>query len=204
MATEQIFMITSGLSNKDMDCESSNKSLKSKRAYQQVDLWKRKELIDCVRSKQETMKDSAKRLGINYCTAKHILKVYRRSGSYETDLMRKKKKQHEELRQKVLNDSQFADLTMKELDTCSQGAQGSTKEVPAIEEISNHESTHHNTTENTFDAQPVEASIPTCSGLNPNFLFENVSSDFSADFRPQLKGVWMFLGDLVYDKFSPQ
>lgn len=111
-----------------------NKVKQTKRAYQQVDLWKRKELIDCVNRKQETMKECAKRLQINYCTAKHIMKVFRRSGSYETDLMRKKKQKEQALRQRVLNDSQFAQYTQAE--------------VPKIRiDESGHDSTCHNTDE---------------------------------------------------------
>lgn len=96
------------------DMQMAMKKNKNKRAYQHIELWKRKELIECVNKKEETMKDCSKRLGINYCTAKHILKVYRKTGSFETDLMRKKKEKDEELKQRVLSDSQFAEFSGNE------------------------------------------------------------------------------------------
>lgn len=98
-----------------------NKVNQPKRAYHQVDLWKRKDLIETITRKDETMKVAAKRLGINYCTAKHIMKVFRRSGSHETDLMRKKKRMKFEMREKVLNDSQFSDYLQIKNMTQTQG-----------------------------------------------------------------------------------
>jgi hypothetical protein len=38
-----------------------------------------------------TIKDAAVELGINYSTAKHIMKVYRKSGDVETKIMMKRK-----------------------------------------------------------------------------------------------------------------
>lgn len=166
---------------------------KDKRAYQQIELWKRQELIECVTSRQETMKDCAKRLDINYCTAKHILKVYRRTGSYESDLMRKKKERDEELRQKVLNDSQFADYTMNEFGCLpkqkeSSFTQSSTKEISMIK---SDESCH----EDTRSASHSEEQAPVGSNgfqehyFEPNFLFENLSAKYESPMdnsRPHL------------------
>ena len=52
---------------------------------------KRFNLIKMVEGGGITIKETAKRLGINYCTAKHILKVYRDSGSIESLLHWKRK-----------------------------------------------------------------------------------------------------------------
>lgn len=57
------------------------------------------------------MKDCAKRLGINYSTAKHILKVYRRTGSIETDLMKKRKEKNMKLQQKLSKQAEINPLT---------------------------------------------------------------------------------------------
>lgn len=99
----------------NIDTQSETKltaeAKKDKRAYQHVDLWKRKELIDCVKKREETMKDCAKRLGINYSTAKHILKVYRRTGSIETDLMKKRKEKNMKLQQKLSKQAEINPLT---------------------------------------------------------------------------------------------
>lgn len=113
-----------------------NKTKQNKRAYQQIDLWKRKELIDSVNRKEETMKECAQRLGINYCTAKHIMKVYRRSGSYETDLMRKKKQKEQTLRERVLGEFNFAQIDSSQQKLMLQGK---------ADDINSHESTrnHH-------------------------------------------------------------
>lgn len=52
------------------------------------------------------MKDCAKRLGVNYSTAKHILKVYRKTGSIETDLMKKRKLRSQRLKEKAQRKSE--------------------------------------------------------------------------------------------------
>ena len=124
---------------------------KSKRAYQHIELWKRKELIECVNKKEETMKDCSKRLGINYCTAKHILKVYRKTGSFETDLMRKKKEKDEELNQKVLNDSQFSEFTINDV---NRSLQIYSNKLNNQEMVSRHydvlsENSHHSNSDNS-------------------------------------------------------
>lgn len=166
-----------------------------KRAYQQIDLWKRKELIQCVINKEETMKDCAKRLGINYCTAKHIMKVYRRSGSYETDLMRKKKQRDQELRERVLNDTQFADFAHNKESMTSQKDQD--------------ESTHGVGSNEHSQALPACQVMPTMvenSCLSPNFLFENFNMDFSSsqqvEFRYELQNLCRSLGDRVFATYS--
>mmetsp|Transcript_36457 Transcript_36457/g.36063 ORF Transcript_36457/g.36063 Transcript_36457/m.36063 type:complete len:157 (+) Transcript_36457:23-493(+) len=130
-----------------------NTSNQTKRAYQQVELWKRKELIDTVNKKEETMKECAKRLGINYCTAKHIMKVFRKSGSYETDLMKKKKEKEQALRERVLNDTQFADYIKFDYPQYKQMNQG----------IESHESTSHDTDEQV----PEQVSMHNCGFMAP-------------------------------------
>ena len=197
---------------------NSSEKASGKRAYQQIDLDKRQELIECVIQKKETMKDCAKRLWINYCTAKHILKVYRRTGSFETDLMRKKKEKDEELRQKVLNDSQFADYALKEygIDTennheLNSNNQSSTQEVMSLkDDNSHHEESHNHSSESGSDeympvgARPYQPEAQVCLH-NPNFLFENPNVEFHcAQFEegPQLSNLWRYLGDLIYMKHS--
>lgn len=170
--------------------EASEKA-RGKRAYQQIDLSKRQELIECVMQKKETMKDCAKRLLINYCTAKHILKVYRRTGSFETDLMRKKKEKDDELRQKVLNDSQFADYALKEYGIEAENNhelhssnQSSTHELLTLKhDNSLHDETHNHSSEPSSDMYiPVDTTLSQPESqenfLNPNFLFENSNFEF--------------------------
>lgn len=130
-----------------------NKSKQTKRAYQQVELWKRKELIDSVNRKEETMKECAKRLGINYCTAKHIMKVFRKSGSYETDLMRKKKEKEQALRERVLNDAQFADYTQFEHLQNKQMSQGNVS--------------HESTANGVDDQAPEQVPMYNCGWMAP-------------------------------------
>ena len=172
---------------------STQKTTSQKRAYQQIDLWKRKELIQCVIRKEETMKDCAKRLGINYCTAKHIMKVYRRTGSFETDLMRKKKQKEQELRQRVLNDTQFADYAQSKVAVSSQRDQ--------------EESTHgvvSNEHSQVLPASPAMA--PSVNCLSPNFLFENFNMDFNSsqgvEFKYELQNLCQSLGDRVFAAYS--
>mmetsp|Transcript_13115 Transcript_13115/g.11594 ORF Transcript_13115/g.11594 Transcript_13115/m.11594 type:complete len:158 (+) Transcript_13115:204-677(+) len=139
----------------------------NKRAYQQIDLWKRKELIESVNKKEETMKDAAKRLGINYCTAKHIMKVFRRSGSYETDLMRKKKQKEHELREKVLNDHQFAEMTTLK----------SIPQKPVYQGEISQESTHHNLNEHSQETPFIGNMHPAM--MNRNILFNPIAAQSS-------------------------
>ena len=67
----------------------SNNSLK--RSYVQVDLKNREDLIDLVETQGMTIKDAAKRLLINYSTAKHIVKVFKKTGDTETVLMKRRR-----------------------------------------------------------------------------------------------------------------
>ena len=85
---------------------SSDKAPRKKRAYQNIELWKRQDLVESITSRRETMKDASERLGINYCTAKHIMKVYRRTGSIKTIVMRKKEAKQSEIKEKVLKATQ--------------------------------------------------------------------------------------------------
>jgi hypothetical protein len=62
-----------------------------KRSYVQCELWKRQTLIEKVEKEGLTIKDAAKELGINYSTAKHIMKVFRHTGEVETKIMMKRK-----------------------------------------------------------------------------------------------------------------
>jgi len=59
-----------------------------KREYHYIELWKRKEIIEWFQSKKESIKKCSQRLGIKYITAKHIVKIYKKTGKIETKIMR--------------------------------------------------------------------------------------------------------------------
>ena len=167
-----------------------NKAKQNKRAYQQIDLWKRKELIDTIVRKDETMKDAANRLNINYWTAKHIMKVYRRSGSYETDLMRKKKKREYELKEKVLHDSQFADYTQLE---------------PSSKISISNKTIEKESTQNwTFEKNQEQMKYAQ-TNLNANFLFEGLNENKNLgkfNYDCEIKSLWNTLGNKIFSQYS--
>ena len=53
---------------------------RTKRSYIPVELDKRQELVRVVEEDGLTIKEAALNLKINYSTAKHIIKVYKRTG----------------------------------------------------------------------------------------------------------------------------
>ena len=53
---------------------------RTKRSYVPVELDKREKLIKAVEDQGLTIKEAAYNLKINYSTAKHIVKVYKRTG----------------------------------------------------------------------------------------------------------------------------
>lgn len=111
------------------------------------------------------MKDCSKRLGINYCTAKHIMKVYRKTGSCETDLMRKKK------HLVALKDNK---LTAYNSDEFYQD----NKQINVTKfEASNHESTEFNSHEQYMEMKASQSNLirHENSMISSNFLFENVN-----------------------------
>ena len=128
------------------------------------------------------MKDCAKRLNINYCTAKHILKVYRRTGSYETDLMRKKKEKNEELKFRVLNDSQFADYAINQFGYVPIKVDVHHSDQASTNNGSKHEDSLGENTHNFLVDFKCDQMVPQnivgepedLNLLNPNFLFENL------------------------------
>ena len=63
-----------------------------KRGYVQCELWKRQSLVEKVEKDGMTIKDAAKALDINYSTAKHIIKVFHKTGQVETKIMMKRNK----------------------------------------------------------------------------------------------------------------
>ena len=63
--------------------------MSNKRPYSYVELWKRKKIIECSLTRKETVKKCAQRLGVKYITAKHIVKVYKRTGQIETKITKK-------------------------------------------------------------------------------------------------------------------
>ena len=78
--------------------------MKNKRPYHYIDLWKRKEIIECSITKSESIKKCAKRLGVKYITAKHIVKVYKETGKIETKIMQK-----EAVKQQYFTKSMYRD-----------------------------------------------------------------------------------------------
>lgn len=57
---------------------------RTKRSYIPVEIDKRSKLIKAVEDEGLTIKEAAQNLKINYSTAKHIVKVYKRTGEIQT------------------------------------------------------------------------------------------------------------------------
>jgi transposase len=55
-----------------------------------VELEKRQKLIQAVEEEGLTIKEAAQNLKINYSTAKHIVKVFKRTGEVQTQMMTKR------------------------------------------------------------------------------------------------------------------
>lgn len=107
----------------DSPSSSSKHERSTKRSYVQCELWKRQSLVDKVEKEGMTIKDAAKQLGINYSTAKHIMKVFRETGEIETKIMMKRKS-----KKRSTNDlNQMPDLNFTATDTqIAQPADGIT------------------------------------------------------------------------------
>jgi len=58
--------------------DNNSKAIKQKRNYMPVEQAKRNQLIQLVQNDQITIKDAASHLQINYSTAKHIIKTYKK------------------------------------------------------------------------------------------------------------------------------
>lgn len=70
------------------DLKSAQKEIfRTKRSYVPVDVDKRQKLIKAVEEDGLTIKEAAQSLKINYSTAKHIVKVYKRTGEITTQVM---------------------------------------------------------------------------------------------------------------------
>lgn len=63
---------------------------RTKRSYIPVELEKRQRLIKAVEEEGLTIKEAAQNLKINYSTAKHIVKVYKRTGEITTQTISKR------------------------------------------------------------------------------------------------------------------
>ena len=66
-----------------------------KKTYEQVDVSKREELIQKVMSQAYSIKEAAIELGINYSTAKHIVRVFKEQGTIKTKAQVKEEKRKE-------------------------------------------------------------------------------------------------------------
>ena len=73
-----------------------------KRSYVPVDYENRKSLVDLVETHGMTIKDAARRLRINYSTAKHIVKVFKKTGAAETVLMKRRRQKIAAMRRQGL------------------------------------------------------------------------------------------------------
>ncbi len=63
--------------------EMQKEIFRTKRSYVPVDVEKRQRLIKAVEEDGLTIKEAAQNLKINYSTAKHIVKVYKRTGELQ-------------------------------------------------------------------------------------------------------------------------
>jgi transposase len=77
---------------------------RTKRSYVPVEQDKRRQLINLVEKEECTIKEAALKLKINYSTAKHIIKMYKRTGEISNLSMAKKKadQQLQELEAQIL------------------------------------------------------------------------------------------------------
>jgi predicted transcriptional regulator len=64
---------------------------RTKRSYIPVENNKRQRLIKAVEEEGLTIKEAAQNLKINYSTAKHIVKVYKKTGDVSTSMLNKRK-----------------------------------------------------------------------------------------------------------------
>ena len=64
---------------------------RTKRSYIPVEVNKRQQLIKAVEEEGLTIKEAAQNLNINYSTAKHIVKVYKKTGDVSTSMLNKRK-----------------------------------------------------------------------------------------------------------------
>jgi transposase len=68
---------------------------RTKRSYVPVELDKRQKLVKAVEEEGLTIKEAALNLKINYSTAKHIVKVFKKTGEVSTQQNIKRKPDHE-------------------------------------------------------------------------------------------------------------
>lgn len=71
---------------------------RTKRSYVPVEFDKRSKLIKAVEEEGLTIKEAAQNLKINYSTAKHIVKVYKRTGEIQTQQLVNKRLPDRDLR----------------------------------------------------------------------------------------------------------
>ena len=69
---------------------SQKELFRTKRSYIPVEFDKRSKLIKAVEEEGLTIKEAAQNLKVNYSTAKHIVKVYKRTGEIQTQMMTKR------------------------------------------------------------------------------------------------------------------
>jgi predicted DNA-binding protein (UPF0251 family) len=84
-------------SNESSFCKSSNMEspkakdiFKTKRTYIPIDMDIREDLVRIVEEENITIKQAAQKLKINYSTAKHIVKIYKKTGYVSSQIRIKK------------------------------------------------------------------------------------------------------------------
>jgi len=79
------------LPSQTQDSQPLHKEIfRTKRSYVPVEFDKRQKLIQAVEEDGLTIKEAAQNLKINYSTAKHIVKVFKRTGEVQTQIMNKR------------------------------------------------------------------------------------------------------------------
>lgn len=85
--TIEIALIEKQVQNKEF--------FRPKRSYIPVELEKREQLIKAVEKDGLTIKEAALSLKINYSTAKHIVKMFKKTGDVQTQMMSKRRAEDE-------------------------------------------------------------------------------------------------------------
>jgi hypothetical protein len=123
-----------------------------------------------------TIKEAAKKLRINYSTAKHIVKIFRRTGQVETVLMQKRKRRiaalgynsdGEEEEQFDFHPSQGKKINDEKNDTFDFSTAGS----PSIQDVKSNDGS----VKQSFFANPKEEEVSLLSSEQKSILFEFIN-----------------------------
>ena len=78
--SNDVVLATPQINELDEDKLNQKEIFRTKRSYIPVEVDKRSKLIQAVEEEGLTIKEAAQNLKINYSTAKHIVKVFKRTG----------------------------------------------------------------------------------------------------------------------------